>query len=327
VTARPVCAQRADRGSRRFATLRGALSAVLLLTQLGACRSAPTNVQRTTGPLPSGVIARVGGTHISERTVAQIASAQGLSPRQALERAVPDALFALEAAARLSPATRQASERAAFARTLLETLGRDAAAQGPATEAEVQRITEERWVDLDRPVSVRISHAVAMLPKGGDPSRARSLAERIREAVREIHEPEAFLRAARAVPAGDLQVRAERLPYVTADGRTFTFSPDRQQRLPGGLLDPVFSQAANEISAPGELSPIVETRFGFHVILLEDRLPERRVPEQERRLALGPEILTRRADALRRELSTALKAKTPVEVRRDAEEQTAQLAE
>lgn len=291
-----------------------------------ACRHAPTPVRRETRTLPEGVVARVGPTDIAQQTVERIASAQQLSAGKALDKAVPDALFALEASLRLPSEVRAANERAALARALLETLERAAEDRGPASETEIQGITAERWVDFDRPVSVRVSHAVALRPKSGDPNRARAVAEAIQQAVRGIREQEAFLRAARAVPAGDVQVRAERLPYLTPDGRGISTERDRP-RSPAGGFDLEFSQAANQLRAPGDQSPIVETRFGYHVILLEDRLPERRVPERDRRQALFPEVLSRRADSLRRELVSELKATTPVEVRRDADEQTALLTE
>jgi peptidyl-prolyl cis-trans isomerase C len=320
----PAAALQADRGWLCFDTLRSACRAAVLVFALAACGSEPAKGKRVSGPLPSGVVARVASSDISQRSVEQIALAQRLTPRKALEKAVPDALFALEAQLRLPRATRAASERAALARALLETLAADAEAKGPASDAEIQRVTAERWVDLDRPVSVRTSHAVVLLPKTGDPSRARSLAERIQQAVHGIRDPEAFLRAARAVPTDGLSIRAERLPYVTPDGRAI--STDRQ-RVPAGEFDEVFSRAANALQAPGDQSPVIQTRFGYHVILLEERLPERRMPEAERRAALGPEVLSRRADTLRRELVVALKQKTRVEVQRDAEEQTAQLNE
>lgn len=323
-------ALRADRESARFgaevSSCRWLLSLLVLSTALGACQRAEPAAQRATRALPSGVVARVGSNNIAQQTVDRIASAQRLTPAKALEKALPDALFALEARERLPPATRGACVRAAHARALLETLDQSARAQGPATDAEIRRIADERWIDLDRPVSVRVSHAVAMLSAGTDPSRAREVAEAIQKAVRDVRDPEAFLRAARAVPAGDVQVRAERLPYLTADGRGISTDASRP-RTPAGVFDAGFSQAANELREPGDQSPIVQTRFGFHVLLLEDRLPERRVAARDLQVVLAPEVVSRRADALRRELVARLKATTPVEVQRDADAQTAQLSE
>lgn len=303
------------------------LAVACLLLGLAGCRRESAPVRPLAAALPSGVVARVGSTPIARETVERIVDRQHATAEKALNRAVPDALFALEAELRLPGAMRAAIERSALARVLLEELGRAAEAQGPVTDAELQLLTAERWVDLDRPVSVRVSHAVALRPAQGDAAPALAVARAIESALRELQDlrdPQVFLRAARAVPAGDVQVRAERLPYLTADGRGIS---TERQRGPAGQFDPTFTQAANRLEAPGELSPIVETRFGYHLILLEERLPERRLSAQDRRVVLTPEVLTRRSDALRRELVTALKASTHVEVRRDAEQQTAKLSE
>lgn len=299
------------------------LAAALILT---SCGNGKPPLRRATGALPSGVVARVGTSQIAEAMVARIVAVQAVSPKKALEHAVTDALFGLEASLRL-PATRRAPvERAAFARALLESLDQSAVSQGPPSAAEIERITEERWVDLDRPVSVLVSHAVALFPKNGERVRALAVARAIQQAVHGIQVVDGFLKAARSVPAGEIVVRAERLPYLTADGRAISPEADRP-RTPAGSFDPTFAAAANALSKPGDQSEIVETRFGYHIIFLQDRLPERRVPERERRAALGSEVQSRRADALRRELLTTLKANTRVEVRRDADEQTARLAE
>jgi peptidyl-prolyl cis-trans isomerase C len=324
MTARPAKALGADRASERRSARGVALGASLLLALSAGCRRDSAAVRPSPVALPSGAVARVGSSPIAGETVERIQDRQQLTPKMALERATSDALFALEAELRLPGAARAAVERAALARVLLEELGRAAQAKGPATDAELESITAERWVDLDRPPSVRVSHAVALHPAEGARAPALSVARALEQAVRGVREPEAFLRAARAVPAGDIKVRAERLPYLTADGRGI--STDRQ-RAPAGQFDPTFTRAANQLKEPGELSPIVETRFGYHVILLEERLPERRVSMEDRRVALTAEALTRRADTLRRELVSALKSSTRIEVRRDAEQQTAKLNE
>lgn len=258
--------------------------------------------------------------------MARIAAAQDVSPKKALDKALPDALFALEASMRLPAGTRTTLERAAFARALLESLERAAVDQGAPTDAEIQRITEERWVELDRPVSVLVSHAVALLPRSGERGQALAVAKDIQRAVHGIRVVEEFLKAARAVPAGDIKVQAERLPYLTEDGRGISSESDHP-RSPAGTFDPAFARAANALREPGDQSELVETRFGFHVIFLQERWPERRVSLRDRRVALLPEVQTRRADALRRDLVAELKARTLVEVRRDADEQTARLAE
>lgn len=307
-----------SRRSSAAAALPGALLVAVL-----ACGSEqePEGTERRAA-LPPGIVARAGSTDVHVETVRRIAAAAAITSEEARDRAVADALFAEEAATRVPAATLQGLKRAALTRALLEGFAREARARGAPTDAEVETVTRERWVELDRPPSAKVTHAVAMLPRTGDATQARRVADAIREAVRDARTPDEFLRAARAVPAGAVQVRAERLPPITPDGSSFVLESSERQQL---QFDRAFAAAANGLSEAAPLSEIVETRFGFHVILLEAKLPELRVPLSDRRSALADEIMSRRAHSMLRELLTKLKQATPVEVARDAEARTAPL--
>ena len=112
--------------------------------------------------LPPGTLAEVGTERVSAATVERIVAAQAVDPRAALERAVGDALFAREAEAQLSPGTQRTLLRAARARAVLQGFA-DRASESPPTDEEIRSIVAERWTELDRPESVRVTHAVALI--------------------------------------------------------------------------------------------------------------------------------------------------------------------
>ncbi|MCA9596913.1 MAG: peptidyl-prolyl cis-trans isomerase [Myxococcales bacterium] len=267
----------------------------LLLVWVVGCSEPSAATPPSVEDLPPGVVARVGSDDISSRGVGQVAAAQRITREQALDRMVADALFAAEARDRF-PATVAAAERGAAARALLEELQRAARAAGPPTDTEVQQVTERRWWDLDRPPSVKVTHAVVRVKKPVDDSAARELAERIAKATVGAESAADFEKRATAVPANGLTVLVEHLPPVTEDGRVVPPEPPPPDQ-PQGRFEEPFARAANAIQNVGEQSGVVQTSYGYHVIYLEERLPEHRVPLEERRQAVEGEVIANRARA------------------------------
>jgi hypothetical protein len=254
--------------------------------------------------LPSGVAASVGTELVLAGTVARIASARGIERETARELAIRDALFA--AAVRANPSRADSvavAERANLARLVLEDLERHAKAAGAPTDSELDAVVAERWTDFDRPPSARTTHAVVLVKKPGDDAEARAVAERLATALRGASTSEEFTRRAQGFPAAPFEIRAERLPPVTADGRMW--DPVGRPGANYGTLDGDYARAANAIERAAEQSPIVKTAFGYHLIFLDERLPERRVPVDERRAALHDDIVARRAKKLRRHAGRA----------------------
>jgi len=299
-------------------------SVVPALLLVAGCSSGGPPPSVTTSSLPAGSAARVGAELVSAATVARIAERQGLAPRAAVGLALSDALFAAEARSSLPLGSSRSIERAAAARSLLEQLGREATQAGAPTPAELAELSRERWLEFDRPSAVRTSHAVVLNDKPERAAQARALAERLAEAVRGAGSDGELIRLANAVPAAGFQIRAETLPFVTADGRVFSRKDAGFKAGQGGFnLD--FARAANALSNPGEQSPIVQTSFGYHVIRLEERVPGVVVPEAELSERVAADVMVRRAGRARRELLDKLRQGSPVQVERAVNELTARV--
>lgn len=275
------------------------------------------------GALPVGSAARVGSQWVSVATVARISAAQATAPRQAAALAVSDALFAEGARAGLPAATVRTVERASAARSLLEQIGREAAQAGPPTPAELSELAQERWLELARPTAVRTTHAVVLNDKPERDAAARALADKLAAALTGVSTSAELIRVAGTVPAAGFQIRAESLPFVTADGRAF-------QRTDNGFrasapFDPAFARAANLIAQPGERSPVVKSAFGYHVILLEQRLPGETLSEAQLSERLASDVVVRRASRARRALLEKLRQASPVRIERAADALTARV--
>ncbi|WP_437281493.1 peptidylprolyl isomerase [Sorangium sp. So ce375] len=272
----------------------------------------------------------MGASDIAVDTVARIAAAQHLPPAQALDAAVRDALWAAEARARgleQDPEVRREISLV-LARRMLHTLKEEAESVGPVTDDELRAATERHWLDLDRPEGYRTVHAVVRLSADADEAtrdKAKALADAIRTAVlssREVAqrtEPpsasgtqqpppdpaaEAFISAAKGVPADGLEVVAQVLPAVTAAGRALTSEPQQ--------MDLAFSRAAASLVARGDLSAPVTSPFGVHLIMLLERIPARVVPLEERRGLVRDEVVTDRARAAQSKLLEAARREAEI---------------
>lgn len=259
----------------------------------GATLSA--SCQRQPPPLAQsslgGEAARVAGIPISGALVSEVAGASAVSPRQALDGLVTDALLAT--AARSIGLDRQDDVvwpcTVALARRVVRRRLEQAAAEGPPRDDELQ--------------DVRVAHAVVIRSSRVSEERALAVASAIRQAVAGARSVDDFEVRAKGSPHSDAQVVVERLGAFAADGRT-----------PNGELDPSFVAAAFLLRAPADVSPVIETRFGWHVIFLVERTPFEQGALAQRRTDLAPAIFDMRARASLESLLRERRQAAPIEV-------------
>lgn len=272
-----------------------------------ACQeAAPPSARQTT--LEEGALARVGDEPILAETVGRIAAVQELEPSVARDVAIRDVLFATAAREQLSPRDVESAEARILARALL----RDviiSSREAPITEDELGRATETYWTRYARPPGFRTIHAVMLAPKDAPPEThvaARERIAKVREAwgpiveklrgtqAPEYDEERMFrwnakamtepikeeLEAVAKAAVGELGLKVQQLPPVTSQG--YIIDHDQSQ----SSLDQNFSRVASGLAARGDLSEVVQSVSGWHVIVLLEITPSRLVAERERREAL-----------------------------------------
>jgi hypothetical protein len=241
--------------------------------------------------LGEGTVALVGGEARKAQNVLSVAELRGVEPKAAAEWLVNDALLAQGARELLPPGVLAAVERSVLARALIEDL-RSTARSSPPLESEAAAVEREHWVALDRPESAEVVHAVVLVDAPEQKPEARQVAEAIRQAVAGAKSAEEFLEMARGVPHQGLRVQAESLPPVTGDGRTVQLdSAEAELSAPQApKFDEEFARVANSLKEPGELSPVSETRFGYHVLRLERRHEAHRAGAEERQAFITREV-------------------------------------
>jgi hypothetical protein len=318
-----------DRASVRAVKTALFLMAGVSFLSLSGCSDKARDVSVApprSGELESGVVARVGQQLITADGVGRIAAVQGVGVAAARDLAIHDALFAAEAKANRMDAEPSIQQmiNAALARRMLRKLLDDADRAGPVTDEELEQVMKRRWLELDRPEGFRVVHAVVRTKEGADEAtrgRAEIVARAVREAVMPVVQVakstsqstdgaadpvvEAFRKAADAVAKDGFEIKIESLPPVAVDGRLLV--------MEGGGLEKAFADGASKLEARGSLSDIVSTSYGFHVLLLLERIPEARVPVEERRTKVRQEVLWGRASAARSKLLQGLRRDVMVE--------------
>jgi peptidyl-prolyl cis-trans isomerase C len=268
-----------------------ALAHALLVLALGAaaCGSRASRAQAQHAALGGDTVARVGDIAIPASLVASVAIAQSAEPPRALGFLVDDALAAAGARATgldQTPEVKRATT-ASLARLVVLRLRSEARNGGPPSDAEVDEVTKAHWLEVDLPERLRVIHAVVIEPKKPAlDAAAGALAQALAATEADATSADDFEARAKALPHEGLELKVERLDPFLADGRI---------AVPfAGTLDPDFVRGAVPL-APGATTGIVRSKFGWHVIRMIERLPEHRVPFEERRTLFAEEVEATRA--------------------------------
>ena len=282
--------------------------ALLLL----ACGTRATERERPPDELAllgGEVAARVGGQAIPLSVVAAVANAQRVSPQEAARKVIDDEIAASAARARgLDRSWNLAT--AVRARITADRLLANAKRLGPPSNDEVERLSALHWTEVDRLSTVRVIHVIARAKERAQDAEAREVAKKLHDAVLPASSAEDFETRARAVPHSPaIEVKVETLPAFASDGRI----------VRGGQMDKAFAYAASALPAPGATSDVVESSFGWHVIRLIERLPEQRMPLDDRRTAFAEEALAMRGHDSATAVLKDVSARHPVEISPAAE--------
>ena len=306
-----------------------------VLLACGEASDMPAAAKR--GRLANGLVADVGGQLVRAEWVAAVASRQGVTLARARDAAVYDALFAAAADGALGERARLDAERRALARVMLRSI-HEQTAQAPISDEELKAATAARWLSVARPVGYRTVHALARVKPEDDEAAhraARALAERMRQAVLPIssaaaatppphYDPQRmfenihvaaidplanrFIEAAKKVPAEAKRVLMQPLQVVAADGRVLDTTST------GGKYDREFVAAIVTLGHRGELTDVVKTKFGYHVIMLLEVTPARQLGREARLKELREELLRVRGVRAYQAQLKALRKKSPVTV-------------
>lgn len=272
--------------------------AVWLAPFAGAC-SSPDPAERSAqgGALAEGVIANVDGAAIRLGEVEALAARSGLSPREALARLEAEALLAAEAERQGyadAAAVRKVAEQALAQALVVAEVETDA-----ATAAEIDAALANSGRRFDAPEQRGSNHVLATLPKSPTPEQeeaARKFASELVQALRGVPDPLSVLPRFKEANVPGVTLKVEVLPPEPLDGRYVR----------------EFSRAVFALEKPGQVADPVRTIYGWHVIVLREIVPEKRVPVSVARAELEAEITVKKRQARLEALLRRLQSRTPV---------------
>jgi hypothetical protein len=287
---------------RRFRRQFIILGRVALSALCCSCSQSSTVHTQAAETLAANIVLKIDGVEVSAEYLAAVQRAQAINVETAQARVVDDVYAALRVS-QSAPQVQMYARRTVLARALLDAIRHESEQVGDASEEELQVATERYWRDVARPLMQRVTHAVIEVKEQCDNATARRTAEEILRKLPDRVEEVAFRKLVTDTVSSTCPPKVEELEPVAADGRT----------LGETRYVPEFVRAVHELKVVGEHSAVVQTQFGFHVMLLTEVLPERVMQEEERRDWLQPEILKQRANArLQAVLGAGRQATNPV---------------
>ena len=155
----------------------------------------------------------------------------------------------------------------------------DLAASATASDEELRRLYDSEQARFGQPERRKVRHI--LLPVPADEAKAQPVLEEIEAVRKRIQGGEPFEEVAKAVSKD---------PGSASKGGSLG-------EIEQGIMDPAFDQAAFSLAA-GELSEPVRTRFGYHLIEVQEIIPARIKPFEEVRDSLRSEVAHQKAESL-----------------------------
>lgn len=283
---------------------------VLSVLVLASCAEKPSGEQEKTDRSAGPVLARVGKHVITEEdfqkeisSLPEYSRRQMESPEQKkkrLERMIDDLLLLEEAEHRgLDRDPEILAKVARYRQRLLtEKLYQQVAEErGRIDEEEIQSYYESNKDQFSQKERIRARQILILVPPNTPPEKEREAEAKAREAQSRAKSGEDFLALAKEYSDAPDPVRASELGYFSR-----------------GRMPPEFDQAAFALQNPGEVSDVVRTRLGFHVIQLVDRQPAKEQPLEEVRDRIVRILKSQKTRDVRQSLAAELRAKAQIEI-------------
>ncbi|MFQ5382846.1 MAG: peptidylprolyl isomerase [Dehalococcoidia bacterium] len=171
------------------------------------------------------------------------------------------------------------------------------APRASVSEAEKKKFYEENSEKMKRPEQARVSHILVKVEPEAPPEARAQAKKKAEDLRRRVEAGEEFAAVAR---------ESSDDPGTKAQGGNLSW-------VSRGQTVPAFEEAAFALK-PDEMSGVVETQFGYHIIKLFERKPAESIPYEEAQARIESFLTEQRLQEEVRAEVAALRAKAKVEI-------------
>lgn len=189
----------------------------------------------------------------------------------------------------------KADMQASAESTLFDRYVRDVVAEPIVTDTELKKFYDENPKEFEIPEKVKVRHII-IVPTDNGPHRKTEA-----EALEKIQAVAAELHQKNVLPAGMDIESAHRVVLKNFTDAAQKYSEDAARESGGDLgwvgrnvLDPQFEEAAFALKK-GVMSGIIKTKFGYHLILVEDRKDATTMSFEEAKPQIREYLMTQHA--------------------------------
>ncbi len=151
----------------------------------------------------------------------------------------------------------------------------DAEAKDPVTDADVEKYYRDNQKAFEKPSNVTVSHILAISSETDMKTREKLSPEEFkkRDTAAKAKIEKIYAQLKQGAKFEDLAAKESECPSGKATkGKLPAFSATGVMEA-GGAMDPTFTKAAFALEKQGQISDIVKTPFGYHILRLEEKKP------------------------------------------------------